>query len=126
MKRLSISAGLIALLAVASALHVWHLNDFTGQLAGLLTQAQEQAEQGNWEEAARLTRQAQDRWMEHESYLHITLRHSDTDAVYTRFREVHEFLQCREGGEYSAANACLIAELELLAEAEQFTIENVL
>lgn len=128
MKRLSISAGLIALLAVASALHVWHLNDFTGQLAGLLTQAQEQADQGNWEEAARLTRQAQDRWMEHESYLHITLRHADTDAIQISMDEALAFLEGdeRQPAEYAAVNARLLGQLRLLAEAELPTLTNLL
>lgn len=128
MKRLSISAGLIALLAVVSALHVWHLNDFTGQLAGLLTQAQEQVELENWEEAARLTRQVKDRWMEHESYLHITLRHADTDAIQISMDEVLAFLEGdeRQPAEYAAVNARLLGQLRLLAEAELPTLTNLL
>ena len=35
-------------------------------------------------------------------------------------------IRCEEGGEYSAANARLIAELELLAEAEQLNLKNIL
>ena len=133
MKRLSISAGLIALMAVVSALHVWHLNDFTGQLAGLLTQAQEQVELENWEEAARLTRQVKDRWMEHESYLHITLRHADTDgettdAIQISMDEALAFLEGdeRQPAEYAAVNARLLGQLRLLAEAELPTLTNLL
>ncbi|MCI8762554.1 MAG: hypothetical protein HFF28_06935, partial [Oscillospiraceae bacterium] len=40
MRRLYLSVGLIALMAALSALHVWHLNDLTGQLTAQLTQAQ--------------------------------------------------------------------------------------
>ena len=56
MKRFYISVGLIVLMAGLSSLHVWHLNGLTEQLTALLTQAQEQVAQENWEEAARLTR----------------------------------------------------------------------
>ena len=37
-----------------------------------------------------------------------------------------EYLDCREGGEYSAANARLLLRLELLSEAERLTLKNVL
>ncbi len=84
------------------------------------------AEQDDWESAARLTQDAHDRWQEKELYLHIALRHDETDVVYTGLREVEEFIQRREDGEYSAANARLIANLELLSEAEQLTIKNIL
>ena len=93
MRRLWVSAGLVVLLAVLSGLHVWHLNGFTGQLTGLLTQAQELAALEDWEGAARLTRQAKDRWTGHESYLHITLRHTDIDAILVSLDETLAFLE---------------------------------
>ena len=117
---------ILALLFAGTLTHSFYIGGFVRELTAELEEAEARAEAGDWDQAEELTRSARDRWEEKRCYLHITLRHSDTDAVYTRFREVHEFLQCREGGEYSAANACLIAELELLAEAEQFTIENIL
>ena len=128
MRRLYVSVALITLLAVLSGLHVWHLNDFTGQLTGLLTQAQELVEQEDWEGAARLTRQAKERWMEYEGYLHITLRHADTDAIQVSMDEALAFL---EGGEqqpaeYAAVNARLLTQLGLLVEAELPTLTNLL
>ena len=86
MRRLYVSVGLIALMAALSGLHVWHMDTFTGQLSDLLTQAQEQVERENWDEATRLTHQVKDRWMNHERYLHITLRHADTDAIHLHGR----------------------------------------
>ena len=128
MKRLYLSVGLIALLAVLSGLHIWQLNRVTGQLTDLLTQAQELVEQEDWEGAARLTRQAKERWMEWEGYLHITLRHADTDALQISMDEALAFL---EGGEqqpaeYAAVNARLLTQLGLLVEAELPTITNLL
>ena len=55
------------------------------------------------EEARVLTEQALTQWQSRDSYLHILLRHSDTDQIYTGFQEVLEFLTCQEAGEYSAA-----------------------
>ena len=84
------------------------------------------AETGDWEEAHVLTEQALTQWQSRDSYLHILLRHSDTDQIYTGFQEVLEFLTCQEAGEYSAANARLMTQISLLYEAEQFTLKNVL
>ena len=128
MKRLYISVALIVLLAALSGLHIWHLNDFTGQLTDLLTRAQEQVEQENWDEAARLTRQAKARWMEHECYLHVTLRHTDTDAIQISMDEALAFLEGgeKQPAEYAAVNARLLTQLGLLVEAELPTITNLL
>lgn len=128
MKRLYISVALIALLAAGSGLHVWHLTDFTGQLTDLLTQAQEQAERGDWEQAASLTRQAREFWTDQEDYLHITLRHADTDAIQLSMDETLAFLEGgeKQPAEYAAVNARLLGQLALLAEAELPALTNLL
>lgn len=128
MKRLYVSIGLIALMAALSGLHIWHLNDFAGQLTALLTQAQEEVTAEHWDEAARLTHLAKDRWMDHECYLHFTLRHADTDAVQISMDEALAFLEGgeRQPAEYAAANARLLTQLNLLVEAELPTLTNLL
>ncbi|MCI8699223.1 MAG: DUF4363 family protein [Oscillospiraceae bacterium] len=128
MRRLYLSVGLIALMAALSALHVWHLNDLTGQLTAQLTQAQALAQQEDWDGAARLTRQAKERWMGCEGYLHTTLRHADIDAILISLDETLAFLEGSEKqpAEYAAANARLLAQLALLVEAEVPTLTNIL
>lgn len=127
MKRLYVSLGLVALLAALCGLHNLHLFRFTTQLTSLLDQAQAQVEQENWEQAARLTRQAQSKWIDHEGYLHVTLRHADIDAVLVSFHEVLAFLDAgeRQSAEYAAANARLITQIGLLFEAELPTLTNI-
>ena len=128
MKRLYVSIGLVVLLAVLCGAHAIHLSRFTEQLTGLLTQAQERVEADDWEGAVRLTRQAKDQWVDHENYLHTTLRHTDIDAILISFDEALAFLQGneRQPAEYAAVNVRLIAQLELLTEAELPTITNLL
>ena len=128
MRRLYVSAGLIIVMAALSGLHVWHLDDFTGQLAAQLTRAQELAAQEDWEGAARLTRQAKERWVDHEGYLHTTLRHTDIDAILISLDEALAFLEGAEKqpAEYGAANARLLTQLGLLVEAELPTLTNIL
>ena len=126
MKRLWIAAALLCAVFAATLWNGRYLRDLTEELSGLLTRAEFQAEKDNWEEASLLTQQAREKWESRDCYLHVMLRHSDTDEIHAGFREVQEFLNCREGGEYSAANARLIAQIELLYESEQLTLKNVL
>ena len=128
MKRLYVSLGLIALLAVLCGVHTVWLSRLTGDLTELLTQAQEQVERGDWEDAVQVTRQAQKQWLDNEGYLHITLRHADIDAILVSFDEALAFLQGSEHqpAEYAAVNARLLTQLALLLEAELPTLTNIL
>ena len=118
MKRLWFAVGVMAVLFTATLLNSRYLRNFSAGLTDRLVQAEVQAEAGNWEEAGRLTKEALD--------VCTVLRHSDTDQIHTGFREVQEFINCQEGGEYSAANARLISQVELLYEMEQFNLKNLL
>ena len=126
MKRVYIASAFLLLILVGTLYHSFYLNSFTQQLTQILTQAESDALKGDWEQADSLTQTAREKWESKEIYLHVLLRHSETDNVYTGFREVSKFIQCQEPEEYFASNARLIAELELLAEAEQLCLKNVL
>lgn len=126
MKRIGIAIGLLLAILVGTLAHSFYIASFTHDLSLLLEAAEAEAEQGAWDKAEELTQTAREKWDKRNTYLHITLRHTETDQIYTGFREVAEFIQCQEAGEYSAANARLIASLELMAEAEQLTLKNVL
>lgn len=128
MRRLYVALGLLALLAALCTVHTVYLGRFTGELNGLLARAQEQVDGGDWEEAARLTRQAKGIWMDHEGYLHTTLRHADIDAILVSFDEALAFLEAgeRQSAEYAAVNARLTTQIGLLLESELPTLTNVL
>ena len=118
MKRLYIAAALLIALLGASLTNAWY--------AQRLSRAQRLTEQGNWGRAEALTRQVYEDWQSHHFYLHTLMRHSDTDQVLRAFRTVLEYLQLQEPDQYNAANADLMAQLELLAEMEQASVVNVL
>ena len=128
MKRLYVSLGLIALLAVLCGVHTVYLSRFTGELTELLVQAQDQVDREDWEGATQLTRQAKEQWVDNDGYLHITLRHTDIDAILVSFDEALAFLQGSEHqpAEYAAVNARLLTQLALLLEAELPTLTNIL
>lgn len=126
MKRLWIAAGLLALLLAASLTNAWYAQKLTGDMGERLRQAQTLTGQGDWDRAEALTRQVYEDWQSHHFYFHTLMRHSDTDQVLRAFRQVLEYLQLQESDQYNAANADLVAQLELLAEMEQATVVNVL
>lgn len=126
MKRIWIALAILMAIFASTMWHSAYIRSFTKDLTFLLEAAEGEAESGNWSGATDLTAVAREKWEKKDPYLHITLRHNETDAIYAGFREVNEFLQCMESGEYSAANARLIANLELLSEAEQLTLKNIL
>lgn len=126
MKQIWIAVGLLLAILAGTLAHSFYLSGFTGELTALLEQAEERAEAGDWVAASEYNRKAHQVWDEKEIYLYLLLRHQDADEIYMSFCEVAEFLECEEGGEYSAANAKLIAQLKLLTEAEQLTLKNIL
>ena len=126
MKRLWIAAALLAFLLGASLANAWYSQSLTGDMTDRLRQAQSLAEGENWDQAEAVTRQVYEDWQDHHFYLHTLMRHSDTDQVLRAFRQVLEYLRLQEPDQYNAANADLIAQLELLAEMEQVSVANVL
>ena len=93
--------------------------------AGQLEQAQELADRGDWEGAARLSRESFGLWQAHDAYLHVMMRHSDTDQILRGFRALDQYLALEESDQYTAANAELICQLELLSEMEQPSLVNI-
>ena len=120
MKRLWIALALLAALLCGTLLHTWSLRGFTQGLSDALDEAQTLARADRWEEARSLTEEALQTWRERDVYLHVLLRHADTG-----FQETLALLESQEYGEYAAANARLVTQIELLSEAEQLTLKNV-
>ena len=126
MRRLWLAAGLLVLLLAASLTNGWYAQKLTGGMREDLRQAQHLAGQDDWAQAEAVTRQVYEDWQSHHFYFHTLMRHSDTDQVLRAFRQVLEYLPLQEPDQYNAANADLMAQLELLAEMEQATVVNVL
>lgn len=126
MKRLYIAAALLILLLGVSLANGWYAQNITGEMCRELRQAQLLAEVEDWSRAESITRQVYEDWQGHHFYFHTLMRHSDTDQVLRAFRQVLEYLRLQEPDQYNAANADLMAQLELLAEMEQASVVNVL
>lgn len=127
MKQL-ISAFVLLTLIITGCLASEHfLGELTTHTTDLLAQAEESAEHGDWNTAKKLTTQAEEFWSSNQTFLYALLRHEDIDSVLGGFREINELIDCQEGGgEYSAANARLVTEIQLLHEMEQLSLINLL
>lgn len=127
MKRLAVTTSIILILAILTWLHVEHLDHMTEQLIDQLELVDECLNRENWGQAQSLARQVLEQWEDQEFYLHVTLRHADIDAIHTALKEVLAYLDRREDpGECLAATARLVNLLELLAEAEEPSLKNLL
>lgn len=126
MKRLWAATALIGLLLAGSLANAWYSKSLTDGMEVLLRQAQALTEADRWSEAEALTQSVYDDWQDHHFYLHVTMRHSDTDVILRSFRAVLEYLKLQEPDQYNAANADLIAQLQLLSEMEQVSVTNIL
>lgn len=126
MKRLFAALGLLLLLLAGSIYSGWRVEQMTNDCIGQLYQAQQMARADNWEQARSITKRVYQNWQEHGFALHALLRHQDTDQILMSFRAVEQYLMLEEMDQYAAANATLIVQLELLAEMEQASVENVL
>ena len=126
MKRLWFALVLLAVLCAASLANSRYAQSLSDSLTSQLAQAHAFAQQDQWEDASRLTLQAHEEWQSHHFYLHTFMRHADTDQILRTFRSVLEYLEIRELDQYTAANADLVTQIQLLAEMEQASVVNIL
>jgi len=126
MKRLFCAFAILIVLFGASLLSGHAVGQLSGQYVRQLNQAQQLAQQKNWDQARTITQKVFQSWQGHSFFLHTLLRHSDTDQILLSFRSVEEYLRLEEMDQYVAANAQLVTQLELMAEMEQASLENVL
>lgn len=126
MKKGWLAIGLLAGMVVLSLWHVSALRGLTADLGEQLRRAETLAESGDWDRAEEITRAASEQWNGRAFYLHVTLDHKTADDIAVGFAETLEFLAWQETGAYSAANARLMEQLELLGEVERPNLENLL
>ena len=126
MKRLIIPVCILLALLGMSVYTSRALSNLTESCVAQLRLAQEMAQQDQWEQARAMTHDTFQNWESHGFALHALFRHAETDEILLSFRCVDQYLDLEEMDQYAAANITLITQLELLAEMEQATPENVL
>ena len=83
-----------------------------------------QAEQ--WSDATQTLVEGYQDWQTHRVWLHILARHDIVDGAETMYARAIAFSAAREPSEFRAELADLDAQLELLAETERLSLQNIL
>lgn len=126
MKRLWIAVSILSVIFAATLFNSWYLGSLIEEYTLRLSTAQDMTSQNAWSSATQLTEQVIQDWQTHDFYFHVMLPHKDIDEIHLTFCEVQEYLHLEETDQYTAANAKLVAQLELLAEMDQLTVKNIL
>lgn len=125
MRRLWGAVGAMVLLLALALGNAAVLEHFTGSLSGTLREAEQRVAEEDWEGARVLTEQAREAWHSRDLWLHITLRHTDTDEIQTGLDQVLSLIDCQDRAEYASASAQLLQRLSLMAAGEQLTLANL-
>ncbi len=126
MKRLFTACVILALLLGISLYSGHAVGSLSQTCIQQLEEAQSLAAQNCWAQARSITRQTFRHWQSFHFPLHALMRHTENDQILISFRSVEQYLLLEEMDQYAAANITLITQLELLAEMEQASLENVL
>ena len=119
----------LAVLAAVFAFALWNsfvMESHTTRWQVQLHQAETLAERGDWAGAESALRTSYDDWSRHQTYLHVVLEHAAVDDAEAMYRRAAAFAASREPSEFRAELADLSDQLGLLAEMEQFSVQNVL
>lgn len=126
MIRLFLSTSALIAVFVASACNAIWIDRLTSSYAERLEYAQELTTNNHWKEAAQLTAEVYAHWESQSFPLYVLLRHGDIDKIQICFQSVSQYLEQEDEEPYVANNAQLIAQLKLLSEMEQLSLENIL
>lgn len=91
-----------------------------------LQRADALAQAENWPEATQTLVESYQDWCGHQLWLHILVKHDIVDGAETMYWRAIAFASAREPSEFRAEVANLKAQLELLAETERLSLQNVL
>ncbi len=91
-----------------------------------LEYAEKLSDKEHWQEAQQITQEVYQDWQNRSFPLYTLLRHSDLDKIMVCFQSVSQYVELQDKEPYTANNAQLIAQLRLLAEMEQLSLENIL
>ena len=117
----------ILLLALAFCLFsMLHVRAICKEALELLSLAQEQAEQNDFESCRVYTARAMRHWKRYERYFGLALTHEEVDDILERFASLSQYAQLEDRDDYLAGVAELRFSIAHLREMELPTLENIL
>lgn len=112
---------LLAVLAAGSAMHLIFLRRVTADVTGLLDGAYRTAEASDWESAEALAEQADEKWHSADAYMHIFIRHPETDSTADAFYDFLGSFYHRDMAELRKTYLAVKAHVANIYEMEKIT-----
>jgi hypothetical protein len=91
-----------------------------------IAQATALAKEDRWEEAAETIKKSHRDWSSRQQYLHIILKHDAIEEAQMMYHRAIAFAQTKADAEFLAEAESLTALLKILAEEEQFSLNNLM
>lgn len=126
MKKLCCAVLILLAILATTLYNSWYLQTLVSDYTQHLNHVRELADAGNWKQAESETKLVWQQWQEHEFYLYSMLHHDELDQICITMDEVLEYLNLAERDQFNATNTRLITQLNLLAEMERPTLQNIL
>lgn len=126
MKRLWISIFLILAVVAMTFVGSYHFREINQNVSTLITNAELAALSADWDEVKRLSEEAYQSWDDHSFFLYSTMRHLDTDAIYTALVQAVGCAQTKDEHGFVAAARTITTKLWLMEETDGLSLENIL
>ena len=119
----------LALIAAIFASSLWNaqiMESRTQQWHQQLEYADRLAQQDNWHSAGSALQESYRSWNSAQTYLRIVSHHNLVDEAETLYHRAQAFASEQDLAEFRATVSDLLTQLQLLAEMESFTVQNVM
>ena len=126
MKKLALPASALLLLFLLSAVNGIVLSRRVEHWQHQRSQAEYWADQSQWDQTIAALEESYQDWQHAQGYLHVVLDHTAVDDAEAMYHRARAFALTEEPSEFRAETAHLRAQLALLADMEQFSIQNIL
>lgn len=126
MRRFWIGLGLLGLFLLSGFWISSRMEDIHMPIAAGLSQAGEQAMEGNWEQAAALAGQAKLRWERYRNFSASVCNHQPMDEIDARLRQLEVYRLQGLTTSYCAECVYLAERLEDIAESFRLSWRNLL
>lgn len=126
MKRSWIGFALLLVLLVLAVLSTWAMDRIHAPLEEALNQAAQCAQQGDWTNAERLSRQAMENWKKFEDFRGFLADHTPTEEIDSGFATLQVYCHNREPLAFAALCRDLAQKCAAVGEAHGLSWKNIL
>ena len=124
MKRELAALAVLALLCTAAVWNVLYVRGVTEELCAGIETSRDCYEQGDWEQAETHLRRTIHRWLQPGSYIAVSLRHAEIDAITDDFYDLLSHL-CAQADEARGGYEHLLTAVRRLAEMETPSLGSI-